>query len=106
MFHFSKHYNWVSPHRFCASRWVEDNSVAERALKIWDPFKKVMKYWVGLSKLKQPGNKSYECLKMHYTDPMVPSELQFFTFVAGIFEPYLVMFQTDAPLLPFTFSEL
>ena len=106
MFHFSKHYNWVSPRRFCATQWVEDKSVAERALEIWDPSKKVMKYWVGLSKSKQPGNKSYECLKTHYTDPLVPSKLQFFAFVAGIFEPYLVMFQTDAPMLPFMFSEL
>ena len=43
---------------------------------------------------------------MHYTDPLVPSKLQFFAFVAGIFEPYLVMFQTDAPVLPFMFSKL
>ena len=65
-----------------------------------------MKYWVGLSKSKQPGNKSYECLKTHYTDPLVPSKLQFFGFVAEIFESYLVMFQTDAPMLLFMFSEL
>ena len=106
MFHLSKHYNWVSSHRFCATRWVEDKSVAERALEIWDPFKKVMRYWVGLSKSKQPGNKSYECLKTHYTDPLVPLKLQFFAFFAGILEPYLVIFQTDAPMLPFMFSEL
>ena len=65
-----------------------------------------MKYWVGLSKSKQPGNKSYECLKTHYTDPQVPSKMQFFAYVAGIFEPYLVMFQTDAPMLPFMLFEL
>ena len=65
-----------------------------------------MKYWVGLSKSKQSGNKSYEFLKTHYTDPLVPLKLQFFAFVAGIFDPYLVTFQTDAPMLPFMFSEL
>ena len=106
MFHFSKQYNWVSPHRICATRWVKDKSVAERAPEIWDPFKKFMKYWVGLSKSKQPGNKSNECFKTHYTDPLVPSKLQFFAFVAGIFEPYLLMFQTDVPMLPFMFSKL
>ena len=56
--------------------------------------------------MKQPCNKSYECLKTHYTDSLVPSRLQFFAFVLGIFEPYLVMFQTDAPMLPFMFSKL
>ena len=53
-----------------------------------------MKYWVGLSKSTQPGSKSYECLKTHYTDPQVPPKQKFFAFIAGIFEPYLVMFQT------------
>ena len=38
--------------------------------------------------------------------PLVPSKLQFFAFVAGIFEPYLVVLQTDAPMLPFMFSDL
>ena len=56
--------------------------------------------------MKQPGNKSYECLKTYYTDSLVPSRLQFFAFVLGIFEPYLVMFQTDAPMLLFMFSKL
>ena len=49
---------------------------------------------------------SYECLQRHYTDLLVPAKLQFFAFVAGIFEPYLVMFQTDWPMLPFVFAEL
>ena len=65
-----------------------------------------MKYWVGVSKSKQSGNKSYEFLKTHYMDPLVASKLQFFAFVAGIFDTYLVTFQTDAPMLPFMFSEL
>ena len=38
-------------------------------------------------------------------NPLVPSRLQFFTFVAGIFEPYLVMFQADVPVLLFMFSK-
>ena len=65
-----------------------------------------MKYWVGLSKSTQPDSKSYECLKTHYTDPVVPPRQQFLAFVVGIFEPYLVMFQTHAPMLLFMFSEL
>ena len=64
-----------------------------------------MKYWVGPSKLKQRGNKSYESLKTHYMDSQVSSKLQFFAFVVRIFESFLV-FQTDVPMLPFMFSEL
>ena len=33
-------------------------------------------------------------------------KLHFFSFVAGIFEPYLTRFQADAPMVPFVFNEL
>ena len=41
-----------------------------------------------------------------FSDPLVPVKLHFFSFVAGIFEPYLTCFQTDAPIVPFMFDEL
>ena len=40
------------------------------------------------------------------TDLLVPVKLPFFVFVATIFEPYLSIFQTDAPMIPFMFTEL
>ena len=104
---------WIFPwhrlsyfNRFCSTRWVEDKHVAERDKEIWEPFKKVVKYWESLSKSQRPANRSYECLQCHYTDLLVPAKLQFFAFVAGIFEPYLVMFQTDLPMVPFMFPKL
>ena len=42
----------------------------------------------------------------YYTDLLVPVKLQFFVFVATIYEPYLSIFQTDAPMIPFMFTEL
>ena len=75
-------------------------------MEVWEPFKKVIKYWESLSKSKRPSNKSYECLQRHYTDLLIPAKLQFFAFIAGIFEPYLVIFQTDMPMVPFMFAEL
>ena len=42
----------------------------------------------------------------HYTDLLVPVKLQFFVFVAIMFEPYLSIFQTNAPMIPFMFTEL
>ena len=75
-------------------------------MEIWEPFKKVIKHWESLSKSQRPENKSYECLQRHYTDLIVLAKFQFFAFVTGIFEPYLVMFQTDWPMVPFMFAEL
>ena len=56
--------------------------------------------------VKSPKNTSYETLVKHYKDPLVPAKLQFFAFVASIFQPYLVIFQTNSPVIPFMFSEL
>lgn len=96
----------MNAYRFCITRWVEDKIVAERGLEVWRPLTRVIKHWESLCKSKRPKNKSYETLVQHYTDPLVPAKLQFFAFVAGIFEPYLVIFQTNSPMLPFMFSEL
>ena len=69
-------------------------------MEIWEPFKKIIQYWESLSKSQRLANKSYKCLQRHYTD-LVPAKLQFFTF-----EPYLVLFQTNWPMVPFIFDEL
>ena len=75
-------------------------------MEIWKPFKNVITYWDSLSKSQGPASKSYEWLQRDYTDRLVPAKLQFFAFVAGIFKPYLVMFQTDWPVVPFMCAEL
>ena len=66
----------------------------------------VIKYWRSLCKPKRPKNTSYETFVKHYKDPLVPAKLQFFAFVASIFQPYLVIFQTNSPVIAFMFSEL
>ena len=92
--------------RFCTTRWVEDKIVAERGLQVWKPLTNVIKYWESLRKSKRPKNTSYEILTKHYKDPLVPAKLHFFAFVTSIFQPYVVIFQTNSPMIPFMFSEL
>ena len=87
-------------------RWIEDRPVAERALEVCGLCVKLIRRYESLSKSKRSKNKSYERLVSHYTDLLVPVKLQFFVFVATIFEPYLSLFQTDAPMIPFIFTEL
>ena len=94
------------PLRFCETRWVDDRPVSDRGIEVWPSVKLCISYWEKLSKSKRPQNKSYEKLVDYYTDPLVPAIFHFFSFVAGMFEPYLVRFQTDAPMLPFMYSEL
>ena len=56
--------------------------------------------------MQKTKNKSYKRLVSHYTLLLVPEKLQFFVFIATIFEPYLSIFQTDAPVIIFMFTEL
>ena len=83
--------------RFCTTRWVEDKTVAERGLEVWKLLT-VIKYWESLCKSKRPENTSYEIVTKHYKDPLIPAKLQFFEFVLSIFQPYLVIFQTNSPM--------
>ena len=72
---------------------------------MWHSAIKVMKYWQGLCKSKRPSNKSYEVLVEHFTDLLLPTKRQFFSFVASIFRPYLISFQTNSPMLPFNYTK-
>ena len=87
--------------RFCPTRWVEDRSVAERADEVWDSLEKVLKHGEGLSQSQCPKSKSYKALVKHYTDPLIPPKFKFFEYIARVFEPYLTLFHTDAPMIPF-----
>ena len=78
--------------------------VADCAIEVWPSDVKCVANWKSLSRSRQPQIKSYEWLVECYSDPLVPAKLHFFSFVAGIFEPYLTRFQTDAPMIPFMFN--
>ena len=75
--------------RFSATRWIEDESVAERALLLWSNIVKIIKFWEGLCKSKTPQNKSYENLTKHYLDKVFPLKLQFFKDIAGQLKGFL-----------------
>ena len=95
------------PLKFAATRWIEDQKVAERALEVWPSIVATIKHWTSLCKSKQPkNNKSYETLVEYHKDPLIPARFHFFRFIAGILKPFLVIFQSDNPLLSFMFDEL
>ena len=77
-----------SPLKFCITRWIEDDVVAQRALKVWDSVVLTVKYWGGLCVSKRPkNNKSYDSLVKHHLDLLIPAKLHFFVFIAGILKP-------------------
>ena len=100
--------NWNSSyiHRFCPAHWIEGKPVAERGIVVWENFVKVKSHWEGLCKSSRPPVKSYETLVNYYRDPLIPIKMQFFSFLAGILRPYLTIFQTDNPMVPYIRGEL
>ena len=95
------------PSKFSDTRWIEDEPVANRALQVWPSMVALVKHFEGLCKSSRPrNNKSYDTLVENYLDLLVPSKLHFFVFLAKIMQPYLIMFQTDAPMIPFMLDEL
>ncbi|XP_039464091.1 uncharacterized protein LOC120437608 [Oreochromis aureus] len=88
----------------CASTdW--DVEVAEHALQIL-PF---LKMYISAAKTKtvtEPITKSFKMAQMILKDELFPAKLNFFIMVAREITPFLVLYQTDKPMLPFMCSDL
>ena len=91
---------------FCAVRWIEDVAVADRLIEVWPNIKQIMNFWEKLPKSKQPSNKSYNTLKTAVLDELVIAKLGFFSYLAGMFKPFLTAYQTDRPMIPFLYGDL
>ena len=87
--------------QFCSTRWLEDIPVAERAIKIWPNIKTYIVAEQKLSKSQQPKCQSYINLTEYSQDHLVPAKLHFFITIAKILVPFLELFQTDKPMVPF-----
>ena len=90
----------------CEFSWVQNKKVTERLLHVWDDMKQGFAYWEKLPKLKRPPSKSYETMKKAIGDLFIVSKLHFFTYVSGLVEPFITLFQTDKPGIPFMYLSL
>lgn len=88
----------VFPLKFCSIRWVENFSVAGRALDIR---KKISKYVSGVKKDKiVPSCKSFQIVDSALKDNLLASKLAFLQMMASEVEPYLKRLQSNDPLSP------
>ena len=88
------------PKKFCSVRWVENPSVVQRALDIYNNIKKYVE------KSKLPSNFTIKTVKESVADPSTPCRVIFFINIASALEPFLRHFQSDAPLVPFLYQQL
>ena len=96
--------NFAVLNLFC--RWVADQTFAERLIDIWPNIKKVDDFWQKLPKSKQLKSKSYVYLHDSVTDLFTPAKLNFFSYIATFFQPFLTLYQTDNPVVPFLYDNL
>ena len=79
----------VFPLKFCATQWVEDSRVAERALEIWPNVEKYIKHVLKEPKSKQPTSASYWTIQKATKDVLVPAKLQVFVYISKVLKPFL-----------------
>ena len=89
------------PLQFCATRWLEDVAVAERAILIWPDIQVFIAQICAGPKSKIPKSHSFTSLQGVPQDLLVPTKLQFFCTIAKVLHPFLEVFQRERPMLPF-----
>ena len=94
------------PLYFCATRWVENKLVADRMLEVWPNIKKIVQFWEGLPKSKQPSCKSYSNVQDGVHDVLIEAKMTCFSFICSIVEPYLKKYQCEKPMIPFMYNDL
>ena len=65
-----------------------------------------MNFWEKLPKSKLPSSKSYDTLKTAVLDELVIAILGFFSYLTGMFKPFLTAYQTDHPVISFLYGDL
>ena len=94
------------PLPFCGHRWLENKQVAERALEIWPHITTYIRETLKKPKSQVPTSSIFKTVNSAVQDPLLRAKLAFFASTAGLMQPYLQVFQSDAPLLPFVTSDL
>ena len=92
------------PSSLCATRWVENKSVADKLIGVWENIKVLQKWWV--KEKKKPKTNSYDIIKSAKANFFTIVKLQYFSYIAELIQPYLNTYQTSWPMVPFWKEDL
>lgn len=92
------------PVKFCNHRWLENIPAAERAIMIWED---VLTYVRNVERgtLPKVSSKSFAVVAEATKDNSILVKLNFFLSFAKVLKPFLELYQSDNPLLPFFDSD-
>ena len=94
------------PYSFCKTRWLDDKLVADRAIEIWPNIKKMFQAWELGPKNKCPDSRSYRVVRDAVADDLTIVKMYFFSYVASLMEPFLRMYQSTKPIVPFMHEDI
>lgn len=94
------------PKRFCGTRWLEDSPVAERAISIWPSIQQYVTKIESGPKSKVPKIQSFCTVQKCVHDPLIIAKLQFFVTQCKQLTPFLQIYQTESPMMPFMADDL
>ena len=89
------------PPKFCQTRWCLNASASKSAQEIYPNMVKFVE-----SKVKMPSSKIFSKLSQMIDDPFLPAKLGFFNGLSSQLERFLLLYQSDRPLLPFLYDDL
>jgi hypothetical protein len=94
------------PKSFCATRWLDDLPVAQRAIKIWDNIKKYVNETIKKPKSQIPSCESFKVVQQTVSDVLVVAKLEYLVSVSNQLRPFLAKYQTDAQMMAFLAYDL
>ena len=97
--------NDVFPHKFCKHRWVENIPVVNRVLGLL-PHLRSYGAAVKSKQVPDPKTKSYKHIVSNLKDPLLEAKLNIFLTLSSHVNPFLTLYQTDRPLIPFLASNV
>ena len=93
------------PLKFCNHRWVENVPVCERAIAVLPAIQKYVSA-LAAKRCTDPKTKSFITISENVRDPLLPVKLANIWSIAKLIQPFLTIYQSDAPMIPFLYGDL
>lgn len=91
--------------KFCSHHWLKNVTLSDRALQLW-PHVKAYIELVHKGELPDPKTQSFEVVKNSAQDPLFIPKVMIFNSIAREMAPFLTLYQTDKPMLPFLSGDI
>ena len=95
----------VMPLRFCKTRWTENVPVVESVVDMLPQLRQYINA-VKDNKIPDPKTKTFGIVKESCGDVLIEAKLAFYRYIGKKIQPFLTLYQSDAPLIPFLASDM